>query len=94
MVVPMMFYMFGVGLVMPQSMASALQPFPERAGAASSLVGFAQMTFGAIVGVGLGKTLGMETVGLFALPVAVSFFGVATLALFLGTARARAGAAR
>ncbi|MDR4308170.1 multidrug effflux MFS transporter [Chelatococcus sambhunathii] len=88
-VVPMMFYLFGVGLVMPQAMASALQPFPERAGAASSLVGFAQMTFGAIVGVALGRTLGPG--GELALPVAVAVFGVLTLALFLATANTRAG---
>ena len=31
-VVPMMVYLFGVGLLMPQSMASAMKPFPERAG--------------------------------------------------------------
>lgn len=86
-VAPMMIYLFGVGLVMPQSMASALQPFPERAGAASSLVGFAQMAFGALVGIGLGRTLGAE--GLMALPVAVAFFGCATLALFLATRKAR-----
>jgi DHA1 family bicyclomycin/chloramphenicol resistance-like MFS transporter len=88
-VVPMMIYMFGVGLVMPQAMASAMQPFPERAGAASSLVGFAQMTFGAIVGVGLGRTLGSD--GALALPLAVSAFGVATLALFLASGPARRG---
>ncbi|RXF73665.1 multidrug effflux MFS transporter [Hansschlegelia zhihuaiae] len=88
-VVPMMIYLFGVGLVMPQAMASALQPFPERAGAASSLVGFAQMTFGAIVGVALGRTLGQES--MLALPVAVASFGTATLALFLATRRARKG---
>ncbi len=88
-VVPMMFYLFGVGLVMPQAMASALQPFPERAGAASSLVGFAQMTFGAIVGVALGRTLGPG--GVLALPVTVAVFGVLTLGLFLATATARAG---
>ncbi|GLK66548.1 multidrug effflux MFS transporter [Hansschlegelia plantiphila] len=84
---PMMVYMFGVGLVMPQSMACALQPFPERAGAASSLVGFAQMTFGAIVGVGLGRTLSLGTV--LPLPIAVSLFGVATLALFRLSRKAR-----
>lgn len=88
-VVPMMVYLFGVGLVMPQAMASALQPFPERAGAASSLVGFAQMTFGAIVGVALGRTLGSG--GLTALPIAVATFGVATLALFLASGKARRG---
>ncbi|WP_020179855.1 multidrug effflux MFS transporter [Methylopila sp. M107] len=89
-VAPMMVYLFGVGLVMPQAMASALQPFPERAGAASSLVGFAQMTFGAIVGVALGRSLG--SAGLLALPVAVSFFGAATLALFVISRKARSGA--
>lgn len=89
-VVPMMVYMFGVGLVMPQSMACALQPFPERAGAASSLVGFTQMTCGAIVGVALGRTLAFGSV--LPLPIAVALFGSATLALFLGTARARRGA--
>lgn len=88
-VAPMMAYLFGVGLVMPQAMASALQPFPERAGAASSLVGFAQMAFGALVGVVLGRTLSSE--GVMALPIAVSFFGVATLLLFLASAKARRG---
>lgn len=88
-VVPMMVYLFGVGLVMPQSMASALQPFPERAGAASSLVGFSQMTFGAIVGVALGRTLGSE--GVLALPVTVALFGTLTLVLFRVSRSARRG---
>ena len=88
--IPMMIYMFGVGLVMPQSMAAALQPFPERAGAASSLVGFAQMATGALIGVAIGRTLGMAQ-GHLALPIAVAVFGAATLALFLATSRARKG---
>ena len=33
-VTPMTFYLFGLGLAMPQALAGALQPFPERAGAA------------------------------------------------------------
>lgn len=86
--IPMMVYMFGVGLVMPQAMAAALQPFPERAGAASSLVGFAQMATGALIGVVIGRTLG-TTCGYLALPVAVAVFGTATLALFLATRAAR-----
>ena len=40
----MALYTFGVGLTMPQAMASAMAPFPERAGAASSLLGLCQMT--------------------------------------------------
>ena len=37
----------GVGLTMPQAMASAMMPFPDRAGAASSLLGICQMSFAA-----------------------------------------------
>jgi DHA1 family bicyclomycin/chloramphenicol resistance-like MFS transporter len=33
-------YLFGMGMSLPQSQAGALLPFPDRAGAASSLVGF------------------------------------------------------
>ncbi|MFC7052384.1 multidrug effflux MFS transporter [Hansschlegelia quercus] len=86
-VTPMMVYLFGVGLVMPQAMACALQPFPERAGAASSLVGFSQMTFAAIIGVALGSTLSFGSP--LPLPIAVCFFGVSTLIIFIATRRAR-----
>lgn len=37
---PMIFYMLGLGLVMPAAMAGAIGPFPEKAGAASALMGF------------------------------------------------------
>lgn len=53
-VVPHMVYMVGVGIVMPQSMAGALAPFPHMAGAASALLGFIQMSFAAGVGVLVG----------------------------------------
>ncbi len=42
------------GLVMPQSFAASLQPFPERAGAASSLGGVIQQSCAAIMGVVVG----------------------------------------
>lgn len=54
---PMTVYMAGVGLTLPQAMAGALTPFPERAGAASSLLGFCQMGFAALVGILVGQTL-------------------------------------
>jgi DHA1 family bicyclomycin/chloramphenicol resistance-like MFS transporter len=44
---PELLYFLGIGLTLPQSIAGALSPFPERAGAASSLQGSAQMTFSA-----------------------------------------------
>ncbi len=49
-VLPMMVYVFGFGLVMPNATAAALEPYPEMAGVASSLVGFFQMAGGAVVG--------------------------------------------
>jgi DHA1 family bicyclomycin/chloramphenicol resistance-like MFS transporter len=35
----------------------AMAPFPERAGSAASLLGFVQLTFGAVIGAGVGVTL-------------------------------------
>lgn len=51
---PMTLFTVGVGLVMPNSMAGAIGPFPTMAGAASALLGFIQMTIAAAVGVGVG----------------------------------------
>jgi MFS transporter, DHA1 family, multidrug resistance protein len=49
-VVPMMVYAFGFGLVMPNAMIEALEPYPAMAGVASSLLGGFQMAGGALVG--------------------------------------------
>ena len=57
-VVPYMLFFVGVGLLLPQTQAAALTPFPERAGAASSMIGFVQMASGAFVGTILGAALG------------------------------------
>ncbi|MDH5555971.1 MAG: MFS transporter, partial [Alphaproteobacteria bacterium] len=51
---PMMLFCAGVGLVMPNSMAGAIGPFPTMAGASSALLGFIQMIFAAAVGIGVG----------------------------------------
>lgn len=42
---PMMIYMTGLGLNLPPSMSTALQPFPRVAGSASALIGCLQMGF-------------------------------------------------
>jgi DHA1 family bicyclomycin/chloramphenicol resistance-like MFS transporter len=42
-ILPMVFYSAGMGLVLPNSMAVALRPFPHIAGTASALLGFIQM---------------------------------------------------
>ena len=42
-VVPMCAYLAGFGLVMPNAVAGAIEAWPQRAGAASALLGFSQM---------------------------------------------------
>ena len=83
---PMVIYMAGVGLTLPSAMAGAITPFPGRAGTASSLVGFSQMTFAALVGVMVGHLV-EHTPDALAWTIAV--LGLANLALTLA-ARARA----
>ena len=51
-----------------------MQPFPERAGAASSLIGFAQMMSAALVGWIMAASLG-ETALPLALVMALAGFG-------------------
>ena len=72
-------YGAGVGLTMPQAMASALMPFPDRAGAASSLLGICQMSFAALLGIALGQHLDGSALPL---PIAVAATGVTALAVF------------
>jgi len=61
---------------MPQALAGALQPFPERAGAASSLIGAVQQTVaaatGALVAHALGATAWPLVIGI-AVPGALTF---------------------
>lgn len=51
-------YLFGMGMSLPQSQAGALLPFPDRAGAASSLLDFITLTSSAAVGAVVGRALG------------------------------------
>jgi len=45
---PMLVFLFGMGMVNPMGTALTLTPFGERAGAASALLGFMQMTAAAL----------------------------------------------
>jgi DHA1 family bicyclomycin/chloramphenicol resistance-like MFS transporter len=87
-IVPMALYACGVGLVMPQAQASAMMPFPERAGAASSLTGLCQMLLSACVGLLVGHLLKGNALPL---PLVMSVIGVVALALFQLSAAIRAG---
>jgi DHA1 family bicyclomycin/chloramphenicol resistance-like MFS transporter len=52
-VLPMILYLFGCSLLIPNATAAALSPFPEIAGAASSLLGALPFGLGALVSAGL-----------------------------------------
>ncbi len=49
-VAPVSLLFFSVGLVLPNASAGAIGPFPQMAGAASSLLGFLQTGLGALAG--------------------------------------------
>src|ERR1700676_2266528 len=53
----MTIYLAGLGLAMPQAMAGALTPFPDRAGTASSVMGFAQQGTAAVTAAVVGLYL-------------------------------------
>lgn len=73
---PMMLYSCGVGFSLPQSMAGAMMPFPERAGTASSLVSILQMAVASIVGSVVGHFIPLGPV---VLAGAVAACGLAAL---------------
>jgi len=85
-VAPMMVYLFGMGLAMPQALAGALQPFPELAGAASSLIGCVQQSVAAATGALVGQSLGATA---WPLVWGVAIPGVITLAVWAMTRAAR-----
>jgi DHA1 family bicyclomycin/chloramphenicol resistance-like MFS transporter len=88
-VLPMALYLAGLGLVLPQSIAGAMTPFPDRAGAASALLGFAQQVVAALCGVVVGQLLGHTA---WPLAIAVALMGGASLLLWLVTGAVRARA--
>jgi MFS transporter, DHA1 family, multidrug resistance protein len=81
-VFPMAIYLAGLGMVLPQGIAGALTPFPERAGAASSLFGFVQQSVAALCGAVVGWLLGESA---WPLAIGVAAMGCVTLVLWLTT---------
>ena len=92
-VAPMTLYLFGLGLAMPQSLAGALQPFPERAGAASSLIGCVQQSVAASTGALVAHALGATA---WPLVIGIALPGFAALVIWATTrgVRGRAGSGR
>ncbi|WP_425406953.1 multidrug effflux MFS transporter [Hwanghaeella sp.] len=72
---PMLLYFFGFGMVLPQGIAGALQPFPRIAGSASASMGCIQMASGAVssvVAAGLYHGDGAHALGWVLLAVAMA----------------------
>ncbi|MBI3703782.1 MAG: multidrug effflux MFS transporter [Rhizobiales bacterium] len=88
-VLPMALYLAGLGMVLPQAFAGAMTPFPERAGAASALLGFIQQTAAALCGAAVGWLLGQSA---WPLVAAVAAMGCASLLLWISTRAIRARA--
>jgi DHA1 family bicyclomycin/chloramphenicol resistance-like MFS transporter len=89
-VASMTLYLFGLGLAMPQALAGALQPFPERAGAASSLIGCVQQSVAASTGALVAHALNDTA---WPLVIGIAVPGTAALAIWAATrgVRARSG---
>jgi DHA1 family bicyclomycin/chloramphenicol resistance-like MFS transporter len=85
----MTLYLAGLGFALPSTMAGALTPFHDRAGTASSVMGFAQQSGAAITAAAVGAYLGHS-----AWPVAsvVSVMGCVSFVIWLSTRRVRAAA--
>lgn len=79
-IVPYMLFTFGLGPQFALTMMRALHPFPERAGAASSLMGFIQQMSAAAIGAIVGLILGIFP---GALPLTIVFALISVAALVL-----------
>ena len=83
-------YMVGMGMALPQAQAGALLPFPERAGAASSLLGLIAQTSAAAIGAILGHLLGNTA---WPLAIAIALAGGCSLVLWVFSRGVRSRAA-
>ncbi len=77
---PMYVCMVATGLVMPNAIGGALAPYPKMAGAASALMGFAQMALAAAVGIAVGHAYAGTAIPMAA---AIALCGWAVLLSYL-----------
>ncbi len=82
----MTIYLAGLGLAMPQTMAGALTPFPDRAGTASSIMGFVQQSCAAVAAAAIGAYLGRSA---WPLAGTIAAMGVSSFAIWALTRRVR-----
>ena len=87
-VVAMALYNAGLMFAMPQAIACAMMPFPDRAGAASSLIGFVQQICAALLGAFVGHMLGQSA---WPLAGTLAATGCLALAVWAGSRNLRSG---
>ena len=85
--VPMLVFMIGVGLVLPNSIAGAIGPFPRAAGAASALLGFTQMTAAAAIGIAVAALYDGSAIPMTATIAAVAVGVLLAFRLLVRTAK-------
>lgn len=78
---PMAVIMHGMGLMRPNSIAGAMAPFRDRAGAASALVGFLQLGGGVLAGL-IASTLPEGGITLFTTSIIIACFAALPLLAF------------
>ncbi|WP_161314251.1 multidrug effflux MFS transporter [Sneathiella litorea] len=81
---PMIIYTVGMGVVLPQSQAGAMAPFPEKAGSASALMGFMMLGFAAFLGFLVAYFYDGTQ---FAMVYAIGLMGIGSVAIYLLTVR-------
>ena len=86
----MALYICGMALVNAQVTAAGLTPFPNSAGVASALIGFAQQCGGAIMGAVVGNSLGATA---WPMVLGVAIAGGGALLLWALTRRIRTASA-
>ena len=74
---PMILYSTGMGLVLPHAMAIALRPYPHIAGTASALLGFIQMSLSAAASALAGAFLSDTPLPLLALMLLITLTATA-----------------
>jgi DHA1 family bicyclomycin/chloramphenicol resistance-like MFS transporter len=90
---PYVLFMIGAGLTLPNAFAGGIGPFPEKAGAASALMGFTQMAVGALAGILVGQLTDRTALPLGAMLLATSLCAGASFALLAGRRRTAGAAA-
>ncbi|MBI3699535.1 MAG: multidrug effflux MFS transporter [Afipia sp.] len=85
---PVIVFLSGFGMITPLATATSLQPFGDRAGSASALLGFLQMG-GASVGVAVTASIASATLAIGLVVAALTSLGLALYLAGLRTIRAK-----